>query len=79
MIAVVSPVTDDLLRQYDVSGPRYTSYPTADRFVEAFVAADYSQALTQRRSGPAALALACNASGQSRALASPPKESCNEP
>ena len=57
MNAVVSPVTDDLLRQYDVSGPRYTSYPTADRFVEAFVAADYSQALAQRRSGPAALAL----------------------
>jgi len=54
---VVSPVTEDLLRQYDISGPRYTSYPTADRFVEAFTAADYSQALTQRRSGPAALAL----------------------
>jgi oxygen-independent coproporphyrinogen-3 oxidase len=57
MNAVVSPVTDDLLRQYDVSGPRYTSYPTADRFVEAFVATDYAQALTQRRSGAAALAL----------------------
>ncbi|HSO07667.1 MAG TPA: oxygen-independent coproporphyrinogen III oxidase [Pelomicrobium sp.] len=26
----------DLIRRYDVSGPRYTSYPTADRFVEAF-------------------------------------------
>jgi oxygen-independent coproporphyrinogen-3 oxidase len=26
----------DLLRRFDVSGPRYTSYPTADRFVEAF-------------------------------------------
>jgi oxygen-independent coproporphyrinogen-3 oxidase len=57
MNASVCPVSDDLLRQYDVSGPRYTSYPTADRFVEAFVAADYVQALTQRRSGPAALAL----------------------
>ena len=57
MNAVVSPVTDDLLRQYDVSGPRYTSYPTADRFVEAFVATDYAQALTQRRSGASALAL----------------------
>ena len=51
------PVTEDLLRQYDVSGPRYTSYPTADRFVEAFGADDYVQALTQRRSGAAALAL----------------------
>ena len=57
MSASVVPVTDDLLRQYDVSGPRYTSYPTADRFVEAFSAEDYSQALTQRRSGAAALAL----------------------
>ena len=57
MNEAVTPVTDDLLRQYDVSGPRYTSYPTADRFVEAFNADDYSQALTQRRSGPAALAL----------------------
>ncbi len=45
------------MRQYDVSGPRYTSYPTADRFVEAFTATDYAQALTQRRSGAAALAL----------------------
>ena len=22
-----------LIRRYDVNGPRYTSYPTADRFV----------------------------------------------
>ena len=57
MNSVVSPVTEDLLRQYDVSGPRYTSYPTADRFVEAFTAEDYSQALTQRSSGTAAFAL----------------------
>lgn len=26
----------ELIRKYDGSGPRYTSYPTADRFVEAF-------------------------------------------
>ena len=51
------PVTEALLRQYDVSGPRYTSYPTADRFVEAFTASDYVDALAQRRSGAAALAL----------------------
>jgi oxygen-independent coproporphyrinogen-3 oxidase len=25
-----------LIRKHDVSGPRYTSYPTADRFVEAY-------------------------------------------
>ena len=57
MSAVAGVVTDELLRKYDVSGPRYTSYPTADRFVEAFNAGDYEQALTQRRSGPAAMTL----------------------
>jgi len=41
----------DLLRRYDVAGPRYTSYPTADRFVEAFGESDYIQALTQRHDG----------------------------
>ena len=25
-----------IIRRFDVNGPRYTSYPTADRFVEAF-------------------------------------------
>ena len=29
-------ITPELIRRFDVSGPRYTSYPTADRFVEAF-------------------------------------------
>ncbi len=45
---IVSP---ELLRQMDQPGPRYTSYPTADRFVEAFGEEDYVQALQQRRSG----------------------------
>jgi oxygen-independent coproporphyrinogen-3 oxidase len=31
-----------LIRKYDVSGPRYTSYPTADRFVQAFGAGTYA-------------------------------------
>ncbi len=57
MSADAAPVSSDLLRRYDVAGPRYTSYPTADRFVEAFGADDYAQALTQRRSGAAAMAL----------------------
>ncbi len=48
-------VSPELLRKFDVSGPRYTSYPTADRFVEAFTAADYVSALEQRRDGPAAM------------------------
>lgn len=50
-------IDDDLLRRFDVPGPRYTSYPTADRFVEAFGEADYIQALEQRRAGSLALPL----------------------
>ncbi len=46
----------ELLQRYDVTGPRYTSYPTADRFVEAFCEADYLQALEQRRDGVGAKA-----------------------
>ncbi len=42
-------VTPELLRRYDVPGPRYTSYPTADRFVEAFGHSDYIVALKQRK------------------------------
>ncbi|WP_188709618.1 oxygen-independent coproporphyrinogen III oxidase [Polaromonas eurypsychrophila] len=40
-----------LLQRFDIPGPRYTSYPTADRFVEAFNAVDYGQALVQRKTG----------------------------
>ena len=48
--------TPDLLRRHDVSGPRYTSYPTADRFVDAFGEADYVAALRlARRAGPRAV------------------------
>jgi oxygen-independent coproporphyrinogen-3 oxidase len=45
---VIDPV---LIRQYDVSGPRYTSYPTADRFVEAFGEAELRQWLAKRNIG----------------------------
>jgi len=34
----------------EMQGPRYTSYPTADRFVEAFGAEQYKRALEQRTS-----------------------------
>jgi oxygen-independent coproporphyrinogen-3 oxidase len=51
MTLATPAVLPELLRRFDVPGPRYTSYPTADRFVEAFTAADYAQALTQRRDG----------------------------
>lgn len=50
---VMEFITPELLQRYDVSGPRYTSYPTADRFVEAFGEADYIQALQQRKDGMA--------------------------
>ncbi|MDP3166879.1 oxygen-independent coproporphyrinogen III oxidase [Hydrogenophaga sp.] len=50
-------ISDDLLRRFDIPGPRYTSYPTADRFVEAFTEEDYIQALEQRKVGSMALPL----------------------
>lgn len=50
-------ISDDLLRRFDIPGPRYTSYPTADRFVEAFTEQDYIQALDQRKAGSMALPL----------------------
>lgn len=40
-----------LLRRFDVSGPRYTSYPTADRFVEAFDESAYRSWLERRTIG----------------------------
>jgi oxygen-independent coproporphyrinogen-3 oxidase len=50
-------IPEELLKRFDIPGPRYTSYPTADRFVEAFGEADYIQALAQRRAGSMALPL----------------------
>ncbi|MDO8376336.1 MAG: radical SAM protein, partial [Aquabacterium sp.] len=47
----VPVLTEAMLRRLDRPGPRYTSYPTADRFVEAFGPAEYAQALAQRASG----------------------------
>ncbi|HEY9066149.1 MAG TPA: oxygen-independent coproporphyrinogen III oxidase, partial [Burkholderiaceae bacterium] len=44
----------DLLRQFDKPGPRYTSYPTADRFVETFGAPDCATALRRRAASGAA-------------------------
>ena len=44
-------LTDAMLSRLDRPGPRYTSYPTADRFVEAFGPPEYRQALLQRASG----------------------------
>jgi len=44
-------LTEEMLHRLDRPGPRYTSYPTADRFVEAFGPPEYRQALEQRASG----------------------------
>jgi oxygen-independent coproporphyrinogen-3 oxidase len=45
---LVDPV---LIRKYDGSGPRYTSYPTADRFVDAYGSAHLRYWLLQRGIG----------------------------
>ncbi len=44
-------LTAEHLRRLDMPGPRYTSYPTADRFVEAFGDEAYRRALRQRAQG----------------------------
>jgi len=44
-------LNETLLKRFDVPGPRYTSYPTADRFVEAYGAPEAMQALQQRAAG----------------------------
>ncbi|MCZ7564144.1 MAG: oxygen-independent coproporphyrinogen III oxidase [Burkholderiales bacterium] len=50
-------IDPDLIRRFDRAGPRYTSYPTADRFVEAFGADAYRRTLEQRAIGGVARAL----------------------
>ena len=49
----------DLLRKFDVPAPRYTSYPTADRFHTEFGVEDYEKALASRADAkhPAPLSL----------------------
>lgn len=44
-------VDTEILRRFDASGPRYTSYPTADRFIEAFDAGVYTSWLARRGIG----------------------------
>ena len=43
----------ELIRRLDKNGPRYTSYPTADRFVETFDAERYAQWVERRDMGGA--------------------------
>jgi oxygen-independent coproporphyrinogen-3 oxidase len=54
-VSVQSFLSPDVLAHLDIQGPRYTSYPTADRFVEAFGPEQYRQALLQRAIGAGAV------------------------
>jgi oxygen-independent coproporphyrinogen III oxidase len=51
-MAAIQVLPPALLDRLGASGPRYTSYPTADRFVEAHGAEQHQQALLQRAQGP---------------------------
>ena len=44
-------IDPQLLRKFDRPGPRYTSYPTADRFVEAYGPDSYRLSLEKRTIG----------------------------
>jgi len=53
VIADTTPVFDaDLIRKLNQLGPRYTSYPTADRFSEAFQISDYQNTVKALASQP---------------------------
>ncbi len=41
-----------LIDKYNISGPRYTSYPTALQFNEDFTAVDFSKALSEPTDKP---------------------------
>jgi len=41
----------ELIRRFDINGPRYTSYPTADRFIDTFDARAFSAWLGKRETG----------------------------
>jgi len=49
MLTDTAPIfSPELLSRLDINGPRYTSYPTADRFHEGFDAAAYGRSLAAR-------------------------------
>jgi oxygen-independent coproporphyrinogen-3 oxidase len=50
-------ISEALIRRFDKTGPRYTSYPTADRLQAGFPAARYQELLRQRAADPAPLPL----------------------
>ena len=55
-VAAMNPpdVSLELLRRYNVPGPRYTSYPTAPIWKESYGAADYAAILAESAPGTAA-------------------------
>ncbi|MFA5665198.1 oxygen-independent coproporphyrinogen III oxidase [Castellaniella sp.] len=50
-------ISETLIRRFDQSGPRYTSYPTADRFQQSYEAERYIEHLAQRAAAPRAVPL----------------------
>ena len=50
-MAQFSKIDIDLLKRYDVPGPRYTSYPTAPAFSKSFGPDDYRKAIIINNSG----------------------------
>ncbi len=50
--AAALEIDDDLLARFGGRGPRYTSYPTADRFHDGFGPADFDRALALRAERP---------------------------
>ena len=51
------PLERELLRRYDVTGPRYTSYPTAAQFTEAFDGRRYRERVAAGNGDPMPRAL----------------------
>jgi oxygen-independent coproporphyrinogen-3 oxidase len=47
--AIADELTGDLIAKMSQHGPRYTSYPTADRFTGQFSATDYATAVARAR------------------------------
>ena len=71
---IESSSTLALLERYDRPGPRYTSYPTADRFIEAFGAAAADLGLPAKTAGRLALATVEGAAALAAASRESPAE-----
>src|SRR5690554_3790507 len=52
-----TPFDTDLIRRYDTSGPRYTSYPTAVQFHDDFTIDDYRAAAARSNAAGGPLSL----------------------